>query len=307
MSKKKLQRELERTYNKENLGVLLEPMKDALLVEPLRYVANWLEQDFDFNARPDLIEVVSAVIQLDAEDICWHLMTTVLLDTDISLQAAMGMFFHKIGKYAPTVFRRGHVLNVYVEAICSTGLIETKFMGKYNHIKATVSMGDRGQRNYGYVLPSIVPHKVVDNKHSAYDNLHAITGSKLKRHDEEVCLDHIHRLNSIAYKVETRILNMTKPIFEDTPKYREKFGRYETDEEVAARRKEFNRFERELPSRVNIMVANGNEFYFGHQYCTRLRSYLKAYHFDYIGNKYCRAFVQPKKGALVTGGEEYGF
>ncbi len=305
MDKHEVQKQLELKYNKENLGSLLDTSKEGLLAVPLQYINEWLAQDFDYASRPDLIDVVNAVHKLDAEEICWAMMTKVLLDEDISIQGVMGMFFTEIGKHCPMVYRRGHVLNVFIEAVCKSGLIEIKNMGKYNHLIATVSLGDRGQRNYSYTLPSIVPHKVESNRKAAYDHMHVITGGKLKQHDGELCLDHIERLSNIPYKVEERLLDMTKPVFDETPKYKERIGKYETAEQVEDRRKEFNRFNRELPTRVKIMVDNGNEFYFGHRYCVRLRTYLKAYHFDFIGNKYCRAFVQPVKGELVQGAEEY--
>lgn len=305
MSKQELQKQLELKYNKENLGSLLEPMKKGILEAPLNYVNAWIEQDINFAERPDLIDVMHAVKHLDAEEICWALITKVLLDESISIQGAMGMFFSNIGKYCPMPYRRGHVLNVYIQAICSSGLIEVKNMGKYNHLMATVSMGDRGQRNYGFTLPSIIPHKVKSNRNAAYEHMHVITGGKLKQHDGELCLDHIERLSNIAYKVEDRLIDMIKPVFEEAPKYKERKGRHETAEEVEERRKDFIQFNHELPTRVYLMMANGNEFYFGHRYDTRLRTYLKAYHFDFIGNKYCRAFVQPVKGKLVTGAEEY--
>ncbi len=304
-NKKALQQQLASKYNKENLGVLLEPMKESLITPALDYVKAWLAQPFDYAKRPDLIEVVSAVHDLDAEEICWSIMTKVLLDESITLQACMGMFFNQIGKYVPMAYRRGHVLNVYVQAVCATKLIDVKHMGKYNNLVAVVSMGDRGQRDYSYTLPSVEPHHVKSNKQAAYEHMHVITGGKHKQHNEEVCLDHIDRLSRIPYKVEPRIFDMTKPVFEDTPKYKENIGRFETDEEVCDREKEFKRFERELPTRVKIMLENGNEFYYGHRYDVRLRTYLKAYHFDFIGNKYARAFVQPKNGELVSGANEY--
>lgn len=307
INKKKLQKELELKYNKENLGTLLEPMKEGLLTQPLAFIDSWLSQEFNFADRPDLIEVVHAIKKLDKEEICWSIMTKVLLDESISIQAAMGMFFMTIGEYVPMPYRRGHVLDVFIHAVCSSGLITIERQGKYNFLQATVSMGDRGQREYSYVLPSIVPPKVQSNKNVAYGHMHVITGGKLKQHDEEVCLDHIQRLSNIPYKVEDRILQMTKPVFEEKPKYKERKGRFETDDEVEERRKEFNRFNRELPTRIKIMQENGNEFYYGHRYDVRLRTYLKAYHFDFIGNKYCRAFVQPLKGKVVNGADEYGY
>lgn len=304
-AKHELQKALELVYNKDNIHHLLDGQKDNLLKIPREYVKQWLAQPFDFAARPDLIEVVSAVHQLDGDRIMWSLLTSVLLDTDASLQKLLGFFWNAIGEYVEMPYRRGHVFSVYLEAVCASGLVQTKSMGKYIHLVSAISVGDRGQRNYGYVLPSVCKHSFRDNAHSAYSSMHVLTGGRLKQHDMNVCPDHIQRLNDIAYKVEERIFDMTRPVFDDSPKFKETLGRYETEEEVQDRYKDFQRFERELPTRVKVMLDNGNEFYFGHRYDVRLRTYLKAYHFDFIGNKYCRAFVQPVKGEVATGTEDY--
>ena len=52
-------------------------------------------------------------------------------------------------------------------------------------------------------------------------------------------------------------------------------------------------------------VEQGNKFHICHKYDNRLRTYAKAYHFDYIGQKYSRALVQPVIGEITEGANEY--
>lgn len=305
MSRQELQQQLEEQFDINKIDTTLYEYKEGVEEKCREYIDHWLSQDFDFSKRPDLIHVVNSLYQLNTDELCWQLWSTVIVNKEISLQHAFGLVFEKIGKYVEMPYRRGHVLNILLCAVCSTNTVTVERKGKYNYLVSKVHINKPEQDRYGYILPSLVKHIPKNNNKASYDNKHAITGGRLKTHDNEVCLDHLARLSSIPYQVETRIQQLTQPIFEDAAKYKERLGRFETEEEIEDRRIAFQRFKHELPNKIYIMLSHGNEFYLGHCYDTRLRTYLKAYHFDFVGNKYCRAFVQPKTGAYVDGVQEY--
>ena len=291
---------MELKYASHNQGVALEKYKEYLM-EPVNqafeeYLDDWIEQSI---TREDLQEIIPEVMKLD---IAWDILTTVLFEGRMSLQSIIGRYWEQID--VSKDFRKGRVLEPFIHAVESSPYIELKQGEKYLELVATKHVKPT---EHGYVLPALYPEEVKSNSDAGYQtvNFHVITGGKLKQHDGEKCLDHINRSNHNMYKIETRLGFMVQPEFDDTPKFKK--GAYETEPMIEERRKDFNRFVDELPSKRDAIIREGNKFCYKHRYDTRGRTYAKAYHFDYIGNKYIRALVQPVTGELVLGSDKYNF
>lgn len=295
------QLEMELKYAEANRHLVLEKYK-AELMEPVteafdEYLDAWLLASIE---REDLQEIIPEVMKLD---IAWDILVSVLFEGRMSLQSIIGRYWEQID--VSMVFRKGRVLEPFIHAVEQSPYVELKQGDKYLELVATRTMSK--QSNHGYVLPALYPEEITDNHSAGYEtvNFHVITGGKLKHHDGEKCLDHINRANHNMYKIETRLNYLVQPEFDSTPKWKK--GAYETDAQVEERRKDFIRFTDELPKKRDAIIREGNKFCYKHRYDTRGRTYAKAYHFDYIGNKYIRALVQPVVSEPVTGADKYNF
>lgn len=303
------QEDNERLFAKENKAETLKMHKDVLMAPCLaKFEADmaieveYFSEEGEF--REDLAEISHGIEEMDAERVIWNILSTVILDGQITLQGIMGMYFEQID--VAMAFRKGRVLEPFIEAVLVNPLVSFKRVGKY------LSLVREGElkldiTNYAYVLPPLMVEPVVTNGKAGYDTIpfHVITGGKLKQHGGEVCLDHINRLNAVQYTVDNRIFSFTQPKFNAEPKYLEKIARYESELEVNNRRKQFNLWLQELPEKLAVLRNTGNTFYYKHRYCIRGRSYLKAWHLDFIGNKFIRALVNTTDAEAIEGADYY--
>lgn len=296
------QLELEMKYNNANRATVLEEYKESLLAPCLQYMSNYYMKEVpDYKGAE---EIHQEVLRIDAESFIWNILTNVLLDGKLSLQAVFGKVLHKIE--LDMYYRKGKVLGVFVDAICSSPYFETKQLTHQGlvFLKTTKPISiDSSQ--YGYALPRLSYVPVTSNDDAGYETekFHAITGGKLKEHDGELCLDHINRLNSTTCCVNNRIAMFVEPVFDDTPKF--KNGAYETEAEIEEKRKQFIQLTTEVPVRNQIMYSEGNRFHLLHRYDTRGRTYCKSRHFDYIGNKHLRAQISTTTHQHLDGANQY--
>lgn len=305
----KQQHTLETKYAKHNRTEVLDAFKSDLLAPCLAYVEAWKQREINWftptgEMRKDLVEIVPEINRMDAEEVCWKILSTVLLDRNVTLQAIFGMFYNTIKVDMP--YRKGRVLEVFIDAVEHSPFVELRMVGKYLNLCCTrKTLVDTA--NYSYVLPSLTYSPVLSNNNAGYESnqFHVITGGSLKQHDGDLCLDHINRMNAVCYSVDTRITRFTEPTFSDEPKWLSSKARYENPVEIEARRKQFNQWKDELPSRVNLLMRGSNRFFYKHRNDTRGRTYVKAWHLDFIGNKYARALVNPTIREHAEGVSDY--
>jgi len=299
----------EREFAKENKAEVLLNYKDTLMLPCMAHFEAYLSKPTAFvdetgKLRQDLTEIIPAVYKLDAKATIWHILSTVILDRQLTLQAVMGMYFDRIEVDMP--YRKGRVLEPFLEAVLASPYIKLQQLGKYLHLVCTQEL-NLDVSDYAYVLPSLTCEPVETNKAAGYETMpfHIITGGKLKQHDGELCLDHINRVNAVNYTTDKRIMNFTQPTFDSEPKYLDKESRYETEVETESRRKQFTMWEEQLPHRLAVLEKTGNKFHYKNRYCTRGRTYVKAWHLDYIGNKFIRALVNTSVKERVEGANKY--
>lgn len=305
----KQQLDNERKFAKENKAEALLNYKDKLMSPCMAHFEAWKSEPVPFidesgKLRQDLVEIIPAIYKLDAEATIWHILSSVILGNQLTLQAVMGMYFERIEVEMP--YRKGRVIEPFIAAVLASPYIELQQLGKYLHLVCTQEI-NLPLTEYAYVLPTLSFEPVKTNKDAGYETIpfHVITGGKLKQHSGEVCLDHINRLNAVNYTTDNRIMSFTQPTFDSEPKYLDKESRYETEVETEGRRKQFTMWEEQLPHKLAVMQETGNKFHFKNRYCTRGRTYVKAWHLDYIGNKFIRAIVNTSVKEHVEGANKY--
>lgn len=150
---------------------------------------------------------------------------------------------------------------------------------------------------YQFALPMVVPPiPLRTNKSNAH--LMGKDGSVILRnnhHDEDVCLDHLNRLNAIKFTLDNDTANMIANTWRnlDKPKNGEKKQDY--DKRVRA----FNKFDLTAREVMDLITKLGNEFHLTHKYDKRGRTYCQGYHVNYQGAPWNKAVIQLAEKEIV--------
>lgn len=142
---------------------------------------------------------------------------------------------------------------------------------------------------FQYPLPMVVPPREIKcNLDSGYLTRKASVILADNYHEEDVCLDHLNRMNAIPLSLDLdvaetiqnrwRNLDRKKPD-EDWDSYR-------------ARKKAFEKYNRISRNVFEILLQEGNRIYLTHRYDKRGRTYCMGFHVSYQGNDWNKAIIQ---------------
>jgi len=142
---------------------------------------------------------------------------------------------------------------------------------------------------YQFPLPMVVePKPVTNNRQTGF----LISGGSLimndNHHDEDICLDHINRMNSIKLTINAEVVAMVKNRWRnlDKPKNGESLDKFNE------RRQAFNKYDRVAHAVIDRLIEEGNVFHLTHEYDKRGRIYSKGYHVNYQGNPWNKAVLE---------------
>lgn len=149
---------------------------------------------------------------------------------------------------------------------------------------------------YQYPIPMIVePREIKHNKETGY-----LTGSgsvilKNNHHDDDVCLDHLNKMNSIRFTLNHNTAHMIKNQWKglDKPKEDESFDEYKK------RVRQFEKYDRTAKDVMNHIGMNDNTFYLTHKYDKRGRVYCQGYHVNYQGTAWNKAVIEFEQEEIV--------
>lgn len=142
---------------------------------------------------------------------------------------------------------------------------------------------------FQYPLPMVVePKPVTHNRESGYLLNNRSIILKKNHHDEDVCLDHINRMNKIRFKINHDVVKFVKNKWRnlDKPKDCETLENYQR--RVAA----FNKYDRTAKQVIEILQAHCEAFHLTHSYDKRGRTYAAGHHVNYQGNDWNKACIQ---------------
>lgn len=178
---------------------------------------------------------------------------------------------------------------------CTPMLTDTVEAGRQTTLNCVFPLPDEVAdivEKQGYVLPSVVPlQEVLRNTHSGYYTFEQSVMLGGKHHDKEVCLAHINRVNATPFTYEKRLPLLVEPTFSFEPKVNKK-GRWETTTEIAERYIAWKQLHEVLPKKLAIVMKETDTFYLTHGYCTRGRTYVRAYEYNYQGSSYLKAMIE---------------
>lgn len=309
----KLQLELEQRYAKQNtIHTLKKALGDQAIINGLgtmldEYVNQEHDYEYEVNGvtkyRLDLVEAHSKLKEIDSTELMYTLFCHVWSKNQgiATVQELVGMCVSKLNM--TSTFRKLAAVEIILSVFSTCNLIETNTTkGETIFFKCKIPMTidlANGISKQGYVLPSItVPKEVTHNKEIGYHTF----GSSLilggKYHTKHQNYSHINRINSVPFEYESRIEELTEPVFNLKPKVK-KDGAWETDEDIVKRYKSFKQLHDSLPEKVAVMRMYSNLFYLSHAYCSRGRTHVKAYEYNYQGSGYLKAMVNLNNKSII--------
>lgn len=142
---------------------------------------------------------------------------------------------------------------------------------------------------FQFPLPMVVkPEKVRNNRSTGMLTSGGSIILRNNHHNDDVCLDHINRVNSIRFVINTDTARMVKNTWRNLDKPK----KGETTEDFNKRKKAFEKYDRTAKDVIDLLVKEGNEFYLTHKYDKRGRIYCQGYHVTYQGAPWNKAVIE---------------
>ena len=149
---------------------------------------------------------------------------------------------------------------------------------------------------YQFPLPMVVePKEVRTNKDTGMLMSSGSILLKKNHHDEDVCLDHINRMNKVRFKLNHDVATFVKNEWSDLDKPKQG----ETKQDYERRVRAFEKYDRVAHDVIAEIETHGSEFYMTHKYDKRGRIYCQGYHISYQGNPWNKACIELATEELV--------
>lgn len=142
---------------------------------------------------------------------------------------------------------------------------------------------------YQFPLPMVVqPSYVRSNKQTGMLTSGGSIILRNNHHNNDVCLDHINRMNSIKLTINMDTAAMVKNKWRNHDKQKEG----ESKDDFIRRKRAFEKYDRTAKDVIAQLIKEGNEFYLTHRYDKRGRIYCQGYHVTYQGAPWNKAVVE---------------
>lgn len=149
---------------------------------------------------------------------------------------------------------------------------------------------------YQFPLPMVVkPEEVKTNKDVGYLTSKGSIILKKNHHTDDVCLDHINRMNSILFSLDVETATMVRNQWRNLDKPKDG----ETKEDFEKRKRAFDKYDRTAYEVMDVLWEHGNQFHLTHKYDKRGRVYSQGYHVNYQGTDWNKAVIQLAEPEMV--------
>lgn len=149
---------------------------------------------------------------------------------------------------------------------------------------------------FQYPLPMVVrPREIQTNTETGYLMSSGSVILRKNHHEDDVCLDHLNRMNKVKFAIDMDTATMIKNQW----KHLDKPKSGETQEEFDRRKRAFDKYDRSAKDVMTLLLQEGNEFYLTHKYDKRGRIYCQGYHVNYQGAAWNKAVIQLADKELV--------
>lgn len=142
---------------------------------------------------------------------------------------------------------------------------------------------------FQYPLPMVVqPKKLQNNSDIGLLNSKGSVILKKNHHEDDVCLDHLNRLNRIRFVINEQTAQLVKNSWRnlDKPKHGE------SKDDFQRRKKAFEKYDRTAKDIMKLLTQYSDVFHLTHKYDKRLRTYCQGYHVNYQGAAWNKAVIE---------------
>ncbi len=142
---------------------------------------------------------------------------------------------------------------------------------------------------YQFPLPMVVePREITNNLQTGMLTSGGSVILKKNHHEDDVCLDHLNRVNKIKFVINNKTAIMIKNQWRNLDRPKEG----ETKDDFLKRKKAFEKYDRIAHKVITELNAQGNEFFLTHRYDKRGRIYCQGYHVNYQGAAWNKAVIE---------------
>lgn len=150
---------------------------------------------------------------------------------------------------------------------------------------------------FQFPLPMIVsPKPIESNLDSGYLTAKASVILRDNHHDDDVCLDHLNRMNQVKLSINMDVANHVQNKWKKLAKKKSN----ETWEEYQKRLKTFEKYNSVTKDVLNLLTKEGNELYLTHRYDKRGRTYCMGFHVTYQGTDWNKAVIEFADKEVLT-------
>ena len=140
---------------------------------------------------------------------------------------------------------------------------------------------------FQFPLPMIVePDPVRKNTDTGYQTVRGSIILKDNHHSNDVCLDHINRVNNVPLTVNEGVLTFIQNQWKNCDKKKES----EDWKEFEQRKKNFDTYQERAENVLSFLARD--QFWLTHRYDKRGRTYVVGYYANYQSNDWCKSMIQ---------------
>lgn len=142
---------------------------------------------------------------------------------------------------------------------------------------------------FQFPLPMVIePKEVTNNRQTGYMINSGSIILKNNHHEDDVCLDHINRMNKIKLVINKDTVRMVRNKWRKLDKPKQGESRKDYEKRVRA----FEKYDRTTHDVIAILEKETDMFNLTHRYCKRGRTYCQGYHVNYQGAPWNKAVVE---------------
>ena len=142
---------------------------------------------------------------------------------------------------------------------------------------------------YQFPLPMVVPPRpVLRNNETGYFMSSGSVMLNQNPGEDDLCLDHINRMNAIRFAIKMETAEMVQNSWSDLD--RQKEG--ETKKDFEKRQRAFQKYDQAARDVMAQLTSIANVHHVTHRYDKRGRTYCMGYHVNYQGTEWNKAVVQ---------------
>lgn len=161
----------------------------------------------------------------------------------------------------------------------------SKFIVKFTISDDVQAEIDRFQ----FPLPMLVqPIKLTDNKDSGYLTFKSSVILKDNHTDDDICLDHLNRMNQVKMCLDLETAHMVKNQWKNLDRVKPGETKMDYDKRVKA----FAKYDKDSKRVMELIDTEGDGFYLTHRFDKRGRTYSSGHHVNYQGNPWNKAVIQ---------------